>query len=114
MAPLKDTDIRDAFLEALGPLKRRNFVDWKPLASEWLVKNLEGSSQLDFARLMYEHVSNGNEIDQVVETRDPWRHSHDFHYDFRFSIDGQKIYIESLLDQRSPGPVLQIVNMKNA
>ncbi len=114
MAPLKDPDIRNAFSEALGPLKRRNFVDWRPLAAGWLRENLEGWTQQDVAKLMYEHIKAGEEIDQVVETRPPWKDENDFHYDFRPFIDGRKIYLETLIDQRSPGPTVLIVNMKYA
>jgi len=48
---------------------------------------------------------------QVRETREHWRDAHDFHYDFRFKIDGRKIYIETVIDVSRMGPTVTIVNM---
>jgi hypothetical protein len=115
MAPLKDGDIRNAYIEALGPLRRRNFVVWRPLAADWLRENLDDWLQVDVAKLMYDYIKSGGEIDQVVETRPPWKYDHDFRYDVRPSISGRKIYLETVLDEQAPGgPTILIVNMKYA
>ena len=61
--------------------------------------------------MMHEHVDAGGEIDQVAERREPWRDRHEFHYDFRFSIAGRKLCIETVLGVTSTGPTVTVVNM---
>lgn len=61
--------------------------------------------------MMHEHIESGGEVDQVVERREPWRDRYGYHYDFRFSISGRKIYIETVLDVTSTGPTVTVVNM---
>jgi len=111
MAPLANRDILNAFREALSEWKYDGYVVWKPIATEWLRKNIEGEDMRSVSRMMHEHVEAGGEIDQVVERRERWQDQHEFHYDFRFSISGRKVYIETVLDVTSTGPTVTVVNM---
>lgn len=111
MAPLKDDLIRDAFLEALSNWNRSGYVDWRRVPSEWMRKNIDGHTLQSVAGLMFLHVLAGGEIDQVRETREPWRNVHDLQYDFRFRIGGRKIYIETVIDISKMGPTVTIVSM---
>ncbi len=114
MAPLKDPGLLDKFLEALKDWNCGGVIEWKPLASEWLRRNLEHLSQKAVGHLMWEHVSNGGEIDQVAETRERYRERHQYHYDFRIPVVGRLIYIETRLVESKMGPTIYVVNIHDA
>ena len=111
MVRLSDPKILDLFEEALSEWNCDGFVVWKKRATEWLEINIEGHTQKYVAKMMYEHFQQGGEIDQTRERREPYNSFYEFHYDFRFPIEGRKIYIETVLDETSTGPVITIVNM---
>ncbi len=113
MAPLKDPGLLDKSLEALKDWNCGGVIEWKPVASEWRRKYLENLSQKAIGKLMWEHVALGGEIDQVVETREPYRNRHRYHYDFRVPITGRVIYIETLLLDTKAGPTIYVVNIHN-
>ncbi len=114
MAPLKDPQLRASYEEALREWNCEGFVQWKPLPSEWLRKNLENLSQKAIGQLMWQHVADGGEIDQVVETREEYRVHHQYHYDFRIPIAGRLIYIETRLVETRMGPTIIVVNIHDA
>lgn len=114
MAPLKDRRLLDRFLGALKDWSCGGVIEWKPLASEWLRRNLENLSQKAIGQLMWEHVANGGEIDQVVETREGYRDRHQYHYDFRISVVGRVLYIETRLVETKMGPIIYVVNIHDA
>ena len=114
MAPLKDPELLDKFIEALREWNWDGYIQWKPRPADWLRKNLDGYSQRAINRLMYEFVLNGGEIDQTPENYEGYRDSHPYHYDFRIPIDGFKIYVETVFDDMKMGPTITIVNLKYA
>jgi len=63
---------------------------------------------------MYEYIAGGGTIDQVVETRPEWS-KHEFHYDLRFEMEEQPIYVETRLlfdDPSGPDdPRIHVVNI---
>lgn len=79
--------------------------------AEWLRENFEDEDIRSMTRLMFEHVENGGQIDQVVERREIWRARHEFHYDFRIRVGNRKTYIETVLSVTSTGPTVTIVSM---
>jgi hypothetical protein len=114
MARLTDASVVARLVEALHEWNCEGFIQWKRLPAEWMRKNLEGFTQKDVGRMMHEHVAVGGEIDQVKETREEYRHLHQYHYDFRIPIAGRLIYIETRLDDTKMGPTILVVNMHAA
>ncbi len=114
MPPLKDRKLVERILEALKEWNCDGFIQWKRLPVEWLRKNLEGHDPKSIGSLMYEHVANGGEIDQVVETREDYRNLYPYHYDFRIPIAGRLIYIETRFDEEKMGPTVYVVNIHDA
>lgn len=64
-------------------------------------RELENITLKEIARLMFEYVDAGGEIDEVKETRPEWS-DYEFHYDLRFPIQGKPVYIESRLHYKLP------------
>jgi hypothetical protein len=111
MARLEDERVLQLFREALREWHCEGFVVWKRRPAEWLDANIEGHTTKSVAKLMYEYCLQGGKIDQVRERRDEYASSYEYHYDFRFPIEGRKVYIETVLDEKSTGPMITIVNM---
>ncbi len=111
MAPLASREILEAFREALRQWSYDGYVVWLRRPGEWLRKNFDHEDMRTVSRMMHEHVEAGREIDQVVERRELWRDQHEFHYDFRISIAGRRVYIETVLQVTSTGPTVIVVNM---
>jgi hypothetical protein len=114
MSRLTDPEVLALFLEALGNWGCRGFIEWKRLPADWLRDHLPGCGQTAIGRLMYEHVLRGGEIDQVKETREPYRDFYEHHYDFIIPIGNRLIYIETTLDSTRTGPTVTIVNTHDA
>jgi hypothetical protein len=112
MTPLKDERLLAAYTTALAENRRfSGYVLWKPLAQDWLFRELPGMHPRQIAGLMYEHVQAGGEIDQIRETREEWL---DFscHYDVRLLVADRHIYIESVFLSDDPDdPQIEIVNI---
>ena len=111
MAPLANREILAAFREALREWKCEGYVVWLRRPGEWLRKNIENEDIRSVSKRMHEYFEAGGKIDQAPERREPWRDRYEFHYDFRFSIAGRKIYIETVLDLTSTGPTVTVVNL---
>jgi hypothetical protein len=63
---------------------------------------------------MFRYVEAGGPIDQVSETRPQWS-EHRFHYDFRISISGRQVYIETILVEDDPeDPTIHVVSIHDA
>ena len=114
MARLADPDLLKCFQAILSNWSVTDYVTAKEEALHWAGKNLPGFTLKLFAKLMYEHVQAGGEIDQVRETRPEWN-DWPFHYDFRLAWAGRALYIETILVDDDPAdPYLRIVRIKDA
>jgi hypothetical protein len=86
----------------------------RPHFIEWLESVLPNYGWRDICRELQDHVQNGGEIDEQVETR-PEYASYEFHYDLRVRIGGRHIYFEALLMCDDPDdaddPVIVVVNV---
>lgn len=111
MVRLVDERLLELFEEALSEWNCGGFIVWKKVPEEWLEKEIEGYTSKLIGKLMYEYFLDGGKIDQVEETREPYKDLYDFHYDFRFPINGRKIYIETVMDESKMGPTITIVSM---
>lgn len=111
MVKLEDQRYLGLFEEALSDWNFDGYIVWKRRPTEWLEEEIEGFTTKAVGKLMYEHFKNGGKIDQVKETRHPYDGMYEFHFDFRFPINGRKIYIETVLDETSTGPTITVVNM---
>ncbi len=114
MPPLTDEKLAERIIEALKEWNCDGFIQWKRLPTEWLRSHLEGYDPKSIGELMYEHVFGGGEIDQVVETREDYRNLYSHHYDFRITIAGRLIYIETRFDETKMGPTVYVVNIHYA
>lgn len=115
MPPLTDPERLRCYRNALKNWRYSNFIVFERRAGEWLRANLLGVySQRQIARLLHEHVEAGGQIDEVKETRDPWRNFYAFHHDLRVRIEGRLIYFETRLDYKDPNdpddPTIRVVN----
>ena len=63
---------------------------------------------------MYEHMLAGAEIDQLKETREEYRNTDPFHYDFRLRIASRLIYVETVLRTSRMGPTILVVSVHDA
>ncbi len=111
MVRLDDQRILRLFHLALSEWNCEGFVVWKKRPVEWLEANIENQTAKSISKLMWEHVKNGGEVDQTHERREQYASIYEFHYDFRFSIDGRRIYIETVLDDTRTGPTVTVVSM---
>lgn len=113
LSRLTDPRILQLITEALrnGAEDVGGYVQWKKLPGEWLRKNLENQTQLSIVQRMFQHVHEGNEIDQVVEKREGHRDENRFHFDFRFRVDGLDVYVETVLREFRNEATIAIVNM---
>jgi hypothetical protein len=111
MPRLTDPAILAQFEHALSSWQFTGYVTWKPVAREWLEKNLEGFTTRSIAEDMYRHFAAGGEIDQVIETREEWSGNR-FHYDFRIAIEERLIYIETIVIEDDPAdPIIHVVSI---
>ncbi len=111
MVRLEDARLIELFEEALSEWNCDGFIVWKKVPEEWLEKEIEGYNTKSIGKLMYEYFQDGGKIDQVKETRHEYTGLYEFHFDFRFPIDGRKIYIETVLDETRTGPTITVVSM---
>ena len=72
MARLTDPETLSCYRNALANWRYRGFINFSRIAEEWLRDQLGGMTQITFARLLWDFVQSGGEIDQVVETRLEW------------------------------------------
>jgi hypothetical protein len=108
---LIDIETLRKYREALQQWKCDGYIVWLRVPSEWLRQNIDGENEQTVAKLMFDYFDGGGEIDRAIERRDPWRDRYDYHYDFRFRINGRPIYIETVLDVTGTGPTITIVSM---
>jgi len=114
MAPLADPQVLACFRQVLANWNVTDYVTAKDVALEWAGKNCAGFSLKALARVMYDHLQAGGEIDQVRETRREWN-DRDYHYDFRLAFAGRLLYIETILVDDDPrDPTVHIVSIHDA
>jgi hypothetical protein len=114
MPRLQDPVILAQYRSALANWRVTGYVDWKETARTWVRDRLGDYDPRQIARLMFEHVDSGGEIDQVVERRPEWD-DRPFHYDLRIQVGGRLLYIETILIDDDPeDPVIRVVSIHEA
>jgi hypothetical protein len=113
MPPLRGDALIAKFLEALREWKHDGYVDFNPRSVAWLRKNLPNCNQKTIARAMYLYVAKGGEINAAKENYEGYRDDHPHHYDYRVSIAGRPVYIETVFDDKRMGPTITVVNIKD-
>jgi hypothetical protein len=111
MAPVTNLTLLAHFRDALREWRCDGFVIWKRQAAQQLRDLLDSHTQKSIAKLMHEHAEAGGVIDQVRERRPEYASRHEYHFDFRLSIDGRFVYLETTLDVTSTGPIITIVSL---
>jgi hypothetical protein len=103
-AALTDPTRLAAFTDALGNWRFTDYVQFElnETAYRWLKRELDGITLKDIARLMYEFVEAGGQVDEVRETRPEWKDDYEFHYDLRIAIQDKLVYIECRLHHQIP------------
>ena len=103
LAPLTDPERLQAYLDALSNWDITDYIrfDLTEEAHRWFKREFSNITLTEIARLMFEYVKGGGEINEVPETRPEWA-DYEFHYDLRFTIQDKPVYIESRLDYRVP------------
>ena len=98
MPPLTDRERLTHYVTALSFWNIGCYVHWKSRVAADLRRNYDITTR-EFSRLMFEHVNRGGQIDEIPETRKPWRDEYPYHYDMRFAIpDGGQVYVETVLE----------------
>lgn len=97
MPPLRDPERLKAYCDAVANWRFKGFVSFElnETAYRWLRTELDNVSTETIARLMAGFVAAGGEIDEVRETREVWQDDYDYHYDLRFAVQGNEVYIEN-------------------
>jgi hypothetical protein len=114
MPPLNDPIILAQFNTVLAEWNCTGYVTAKEVARHWIAENLGGLSLKAVAKAMHDFVAAGGVIDQVTETRPEWN-MWPFHYDFRLSLSGRDVYIETVLQDDDPSdPTIEIVSIHDA
>ena len=116
MARLTDPEILTCYRNALANWRYAGFVDYAPLAIDWLEREFRDAER-DFTKMLHDFVQAGGEIDQVVETRPEWT-TYSHHFDLRPTAGGRVLYVETRLDYTDPSdpdnPVITVVNIHPA
>ena len=114
MARLTDPEILAKFRHALSQWQVTGYITWKPVAREWLERNLEGLTTRSIGEEMSRFFAASGEIDQVRETRPEWSEQRS-HYDFRMDIGGRLLYLETILVEDDPDdPTIHVVSIHDA
>ncbi len=118
MPPLTDPEKLTCYKNALANWQYEGFMTFTSVALDWLHKHFPGYSTREIAKLLYNYVAAGGEIDQQPETREPWKSLHDHHYDLRITVGDRLIYFETRLSCRDPDdtddPLIDVVNIHDA
>ena len=95
-----DPDGMALFLETLKYWNFTDYIQWKRIARDWLYREL-AYTERGFTELMFDYVSKGGKVDQVMERR-PEYLEYRFHYDIRMPVSGRRIYVEMVLVADTP------------
>jgi hypothetical protein len=100
--------------KVLGEWRYTGYVTAKEVARHWITSSLGGLDLKAVVKAMHDFLAAGGVIDQVRETRPEWK-DWPFHYDFRLTLAGRSIYIETLLQDDDPSdPTVVIVSIHDA
>jgi hypothetical protein len=114
MPPLSDPAILAQFQQVLKEWNCTGYVTAKEVARTWIASNLTGLNVKAVAKAMHDFLAAGGVPDQVNETRPEWS-MWPFHYDFRLTLAGKNVYIETVLQDDDPkDPTIQIVSIHDA
>jgi hypothetical protein len=117
MAALTDPERLQAYKNALSNWRFEGYVrfDLNQQAHDWIRRELRNVPLKELAQLMHEYVESGGTIDEIRETREEWSDKYEYHYDLRFLIRSQPVYIETRLICRLPyvpdEPRIEVVNV---
>jgi hypothetical protein len=110
MARLEDPVILAMYMSALSNWHVTGYITWKRRAEEWFKENVAACELRAVGGHILQYVRAGGEIDQVRELRPEWN-DRDFHYDLRLPIEGEMIYLETILIDDDPSdPTIEIVS----
>jgi hypothetical protein len=111
MPPLDESNILAQFRKVLAEWKYTGYVTANEHARHWITNHLPGLNLKTIAKAMHDFLAGGGVIDQVNETRPEWT-MWPYHYDFRLSLGGRNVYIETILQDDDPNdPTLEIVSI---
>ncbi len=102
MARLTDPHLLACYLEAFHNRAVVGYITLEGMAPAGLRRHLTGVTREGLLDLLHQHLVNGGEIDQVEETREPWRDFWEFHFDLRLDIGGILMYVETRMRPESP------------
>ncbi len=104
------------YRNALRNWKFRGYVRFKPIAAEWLAKEVPDLDLQEIAHELHRHVEAGGVIDEKKERR-PEYVSYEFHFDLRVKIGVRRVYFETILlceDADDPDdPVIEVVSVRD-
>jgi len=104
VARLTDPEILSQYKAALSEWGCTGYIKWRRRAEDWVTANLAGQNTKAIAKLMWEHIEAGGEMDQVREQRPEYAASFEFHYDLRFSVGGYNLCGDGFAgDEHRPG-----------
>jgi len=103
LVPLTDPHRLSAYSDALQNWSFDGYVqfDLTESAYEYVVNEL-GITLNELRSLLNQHVTNGGEVDEVVERREEWSSDHEFHHDLRLQIGDRNVYVETRLFYKIP------------
>lgn len=112
---LNDRDLRmHCFRAALAEWNCDEWNTIKPVAMDWVRREIGHCTQRGLLELLHQHVEAGGRIHEVRETRPEYRH-HEFHFDLIIVLDSRPIYFETILvfdDSRPPyDPRIEVVSI---
>lgn len=114
MPTLNDPEREKCYKNALANWRYTDFVEFKPLAQEWIRCHLEGYTLREIKSIMHEFVEGGGRIKEQVENRELWL-DFEYHYDMTIEIKGRPVYFETVLSYDDPNdpddPVITVVNV---
>jgi len=119
MGKLTDPEILACYRNALANWSYYGYIVFEPQAVEGLRKHFRGYKEKEFKELLFNYaIRDGGDIDQVVESREPWREQWSHHYDLRPIVDSVKVYVETRLRYSKPDdpddPIIYVVNIHPA
>jgi hypothetical protein len=107
---LDDPRIRNRIEACLAHRKVSGEVILKSQPQAWIRGNLGNFTVAAFKEALFAFVHGGGRVDRVQEEREGYEQ--DAHYDVRFGIHGQRIYVEMVFeDESNPNSRLVIVNV---